>query len=54
MPNLVKYKGKYSHNIHILRHVGIQSLNWAELASLHFTLHSACSKTRLPFLKPPK
>lgn len=52
MPNLVKYKGKYSHNIHIQRHGGFQSLSWLGLSSHHsvFTPHGACSKTRLPFL----
>lgn len=52
MPSLVKYKGKYSHNILTQRRGGHSVLNWLGLSSHHSvsTPHGACSKTRLPFL----
>lgn len=52
--NLVKSKAKYSHNIQVEGHGGggsVIELVVGGLRSHHsvFTLHSACSKTRLPF-----
>lgn len=51
MPNPVKYKGKYSLDIGVQKHEGIQSLTWLCLSSHH--THSACSDSRLPFLRFP-